>query len=200
LVNVIEITSSSKRKDGGNMDFPPGAGNKFKSIITGATYVLKKIKDKMVVLERHDKKSQLLTELSNLKLFYKREEKEEETKPRYGTLNFEKRRYPRFSVDLPVEYTRKDLVVKQGRVINASEGGLLVCFPEQMDIGQHLRLKLFLTSGSELNMMEVVNQVVRMDVYTGKDWRDYRTGVKFVDMSLEDQCTLKIFLSSLSSP
>ena len=181
------------------MDFPPEVGNKFKSIITGATYVVKKIKDRMVVLERHNNKSQLLTELSNLKLFYKREEKEEETKPRYRTLNFEKRRYPRFSVDFPMEYTRKHLVVKQGRVINASEGGLLVYFPEQMEIGQHLRLKLFLTSGSELNMMEVVNRVVRMDVDSGKDWGDYRTGVEFVDISLEDQCKMKMFLSNLSS-
>jgi hypothetical protein len=183
------------------MDFPPRIGDKFKSIITGATYVVKKIKDKMVVLERHNKKSQLLTELSNLKLFYQREEKEEEEmKPRYGTLNFEKRRYPRFGVDLPVEYTRRDLVVKQGRVINASEGGLLVYFPEQVEIGQHLRLKLFFTSGSKLNMMEILNQVVWVDVPTEKVWGDYRTGVKFVDISLEDQCTLKIFLSSLSSP
>jgi c-di-GMP-binding flagellar brake protein YcgR len=162
--------------------------------------VVKKIKDKMVVLEKHNKKSQLLTELSNLKLFYERQEKEEETKPRYGALNFEKRRYPRFSVDLPVEYSRRDLVVKQGRVINASEGGLLVYFPDQMEIGQHLRLKLFFTSGSELNMMEIMNQVVWMDVHMGKDWGDYRTGVKFVDISLEDQCTLKTYLSSLSFP
>jgi hypothetical protein len=182
------------------VDFPPGVGDKFKSIITGATYVLKKIRDKMVVLERHNKKSQILTELSNLKLFYTREEKEEETKPRYGTLNFEKRRYPRFSVDLPVEYSRKDLVVKQGRVINASEGGLLVYFPEQMEIGQHLRLKLFFTSGSELNMIEIMNEVVRTDVPTRKVWGDYRTGVKFVDISLENQCALKMFLSSLSNP
>jgi hypothetical protein len=113
------------------VDFPPRVGDKFKSIITGATYVLKRIKDKMVVLERHNKKSQILTELSNLRLFYKREGKEkEETQPRYGTLNVEKRRYPRFTVDLPVEYIRKDWVVRQGRVINASEGGLLANFPE----------------------------------------------------------------------
>ncbi len=125
------------------MNFPPGVGNKFKSIITGATYVVKKIRDKMVILERHNKKSQLVTELSNLKLFFKKEEKEEESKPRYGTLDFEKRRYPRFSVDLLVEYNRKDLVVRQGRVINASEGGLLVYFPEQMEIGQLLRLNPF---------------------------------------------------------
>ena len=177
-------------------------GDKFRSIITGATYVVKKIKDKMVVLERHNKKSQVLTELSNLKLFYKRE-KEEETKPRNGTLNFEKRTYPRFSVDLPVEYTRKDLVVKQGRVINASEGGLLVYFPEQMEIGQHLRLKLFFTSGSESNMMEIVNQVVWMDVQMMKDWKDwgdYRTGVKFVHITPEDLNELKISLSGLFSP
>jgi hypothetical protein len=69
-----------------------------------------------------------------------------------------------------------------------------------MEIGQHLRLKLFLTSGSELNMMELMNQVVWMDVHRGKDRKDYRTGVKFVDISLEDQCTLKMFFSSLSSP
>jgi hypothetical protein len=49
-------------------------------------------------------------------------------------------------------------------------------------------------------MLEIVNQVVWMDVYMGKGWGDYRTGVEFVDISLEDQCTLKMFLSSLTSP
>jgi hypothetical protein len=184
------------------MDFPPGVGDKFKSIITGATYVLKRIKDKMVVLERHNKKSQILTELSNLKLFYRRAGREEDAKLRYETPNLEKRRYPRVTVDLPVEYTQKDWVVRQGRVINASEGGLLANFPEQMEIGQHLKLKLFLTSGSKSNVMEITNQVVRMDVLAGEGeaWGDYRTGMKFVDISLENQCTLKMFLSSLSSP
>ena len=172
-------------------------GDRFKSILTGATYVVEKIKDKMVVLERENKKSQVLTELSNLKLFYKREEKEVETKPRYEIVNFEKRRYPRFSVDLPMEYTWRDLVAKQGRVINVSESGLLVYCPEQMEIGQALRLKLFFPSGSELNMMEIVNQVVWMDVHKEKDWGDYRSGVKFVDISPVDVDKLKSFLVSL---
>ncbi len=173
----------------------PEMGDRFKSILTGATYVVEKIKDKMVVLERDDKKSQVLTELSNLKLFYKREEKEEEeTKPRYGIVNFEKRRYPRFSVDLPMEYTWRDLVAKEGRVINVSESGLLVYCAERMEIGQDLRLKLFFPSGSELNMMEIVNKVVWMDVYKGKDWGDYRSGVKFVDISPMDVDKLKSFL------
>jgi hypothetical protein len=172
-------------------------GDGFKSILTGATYVVRRIKDKVVVLERHNKKGQVFTELSNLKLFYKREEKEEESKPGYGIVNFEKRRYPRFSVDLPVEYTRRDLVAKQGRVINVSEGGLLVYFSEQMEIGQALRMKLFSLSGSELSMMEIVSQVVWMDVHEGKGWGGYWSGLKFVDISPVDLDKLKSFLISL---
>ena len=176
----------------------PEIGDRFKSILTGATYEVEKIKDKMVVLEREDKKSRVLTELSNLKLFYKREEKEEEeSKPRYGIVNFEKRRYPRFSVDLPMEYTWGDLVAKQGRVTNVSESGLLVYCADQMEIGQALRLKLFLPFGSELNMMEIVNKVVWMDVYKGKELGDYRSGVKFAEISPVDVDKLKSFLVSL---
>jgi len=123
---------------------------------------------------------------------------EKETKPRYGTVNFEKRNYPRFNIDLPVEYSRTDLFIKHGRAINASEGGLLLYLPEQMEIGQPLRLKLFLTSGFELNAIETLVEVVWMDIHLGKDWGDYRTGVRFVEISMEDMGKLKNFLRSLS--
>jgi hypothetical protein len=33
---------------------------------------------------------------------------EKEAKPRTGVINFEKRKYPWFSVDLPIEYSRID--------------------------------------------------------------------------------------------
>jgi len=124
----------------------------------------------------------------------------DETKFRYGTVNFEKRKHPRFNLDLPIEYSRTDLFVKHGRAVNASEGGLLLYFPEQMEIGQHLEIKLFFTSGSKMNTIEALVQVVWIDIHLGEGWGDYRTGVKFVDLSLEDQNTLKIFLSSLFSP
>jgi hypothetical protein len=35
---------------------------------------------------------------------------EKETRLHYGTVNFEKRKYPRFYVDLPVEYARSGSV------------------------------------------------------------------------------------------
>ena len=123
---------------------------------------------------------------------------EKGTKSRYGTVNFEKRKHPRFSVDLPVEYNQTDLFGDQGRAMNASEGGLLLYLPEQIGIGNHLRLKLFFTMGSELNAIETLVQVVWVDVHLGKDWGDHRTGVRFVEISAEDMGKLKSFLRSLS--
>lgn len=123
---------------------------------------------------------------------------EKGTKSRYGTVNFEKRKHPRFSVDLPVEYSRANLFADQGRATNASEGGLLLYLPEQIGIGNHLRLKLFFTMGSELNAIETLVEVVWVDVHLGKDWGDHRTGVRFVEISAEDMGKLKSFLRSLS--
>jgi c-di-GMP-binding flagellar brake protein YcgR len=127
-------------------------------------------------------------------------EEEREIKPRYGTVNFEKRKHPRFSVDLPVEYGRADVSIKAGHATNASEGGLLLYLSEQMEIGNHLRLKLFFTMGSELHAVETLVEVVWVDIYLGEDWGDYRTGVRFVEISTEDMSKLKKFLKNLSSP
>ena len=124
---------------------------------------------------------------------------EKETKPRVGILNFEKRGHPRFTVDLPIEYYQINSSSSHaGRVINASEGGLLVYLPEKMEIGQHLRLKLFFVSGSELNTIEMSTEVVWRDIHLGKNRGDYRSGVRFVDISTKDLNTLKTFLVSLS--
>jgi len=127
------------------------------------------------------------------------ETESKETKPRYGTVNFERRKYPRFNVDLPIEYYRIDSSISHaGKALNISEGGLLLHFPEQMDIGQYMRLKLFLPLGSELNTIEVLAEVVWTDVHLDKGWGDYRCGVNFIDVSPEDMIKLKEFLGSLS--
>ena len=121
-------------------------------------------------------------------------------KPRYGTVSFERRKYPRFHVDLPIEYSPIDSSIGHtGKALNISEGGLLLHFPEQMDIGQYIRLKLFFSSGSELNTIEVLAEVVWVDIHLDKGWRDYRCGVNFIDVSPEDLTKLKNFLGSLSS-
>lgn len=124
---------------------------------------------------------------------------EKVTKPRTGVVHFEKRRYPRFSVDLPVEYYQiHSSSSHTGHALNASEGGLLIYFPEQMEIGQHLNLKLFFSLGSELKTIEVLAEVVWTDIHLGKGWGDYRCGVTFINISPEDRARLKSFLMGLS--
>ncbi len=122
-----------------------------------------------------------------------------ETKLRYGTANFEKRKHPRINLDLPIEYRRTDLLVKHGRAVNASVGGLLLYLREQMEIGQHLEIKLVFPPSFKMNTIETMVQVVWLDIHLGEGWGDYRTGVKFVDITPEDLNELSIFLRSLSS-
>ncbi|MDI7258661.1 MAG: PilZ domain-containing protein [Thermodesulfobacteriota bacterium] len=120
-------------------------------------------------------------------------------KPRIGIVNIERRRYPRFSIDLPIEYYPiHSSASHTGRTLNASEGGLLVYLPEKMEVGQSLKLKLFFSSGFNLNTIEVITEVIWIDIHLEKDWGDYRTGLKFVDISSEDLSRLRDFLTSLS--
>jgi c-di-GMP-binding flagellar brake protein YcgR len=126
---------------------------------------------------------------------------EKEAKTRYGILNVERRKYPRFSVDLPIEYYRIGSTSSlAGRTRNLGEGGLLIDFPEQMEIGQRLKLRLFLSMDSKMNTIELLVDVVWVDIHIDEGWGDYRSGVKFVDISQDDVTKLKVFLNSLSQP
>lgn len=116
----------------------------------------------------------------------------------HKTGDFEKRKHPRCNVDLPVEYRRRDLVVKYDRVINASESGLLTCLSEPVEVGQHLRIKVFFPFSSGLNVIEMVTQVVWMESHAQKHGGDYHTGVRFVEVSPDDLRHLKNYLGSLS--
>jgi c-di-GMP-binding flagellar brake protein YcgR len=124
---------------------------------------------------------------------------EKETKPRYGIANIERRKYRRFPIRLPVEYYRADSPISQtGQTLDAREGGLQILFPEQMEIGQNLKLKLFFSSGSGLNAIETFAEVVWMNPQLGEGEKQYRSGVKFTNISPEDMTKLKNFIVSLS--
>jgi c-di-GMP-binding flagellar brake protein YcgR len=85
-------------------------------------------------------------------------------KPHYGIALLERRKYRRFSVRLPIEYYQVDSPINQTvQALDASEGGLQILFPKQMEIGQNLHLKLFFSSGSELNTIEMLAQLVWMN-------------------------------------
>ncbi len=114
----------------------------------------------------------------------------------HKTVDFEKRKHPRCNVDLPVEYRRRDLVIKYDRVVNASESGLLTYLSEPVEVGQHLRVRVFFPFSSGLNVIEMVTQVVWMEPQ--KHGGDYHTGVRFVEVSPDDLFYLKNYLEGLS--
>ncbi len=114
------------------------------------------------------------------------------------SFNSEKRKYSRFNVDLPIKCSGTAFSPKQGRTVNAGEGGLLVHLPEEVEIGQNLALQLFFPPRSELDTLQTFVQVVWKRIQMRKDWGwDYRTGVKFVDISPEDRTKFKNFLMTL---
>ena len=124
---------------------------------------------------------------------------EKDGKVRYGIVNFERRRYPRFSVDLPIEYSRMDSSIKQeGRVANASEGGMLLYLQEKVEVGEQLKVRLFFPAGPDLLAVETLVELAWVDIHLGKEWGDYRCGVRFVDVSPEDMDRLSEFLKGLS--
>jgi c-di-GMP-binding flagellar brake protein YcgR len=124
--------------------------------------------------------------------------KEEEIKPCLGTVNFERRKHPRFSCDLPAEYWHiNDSKNFPGRAANISEAGLLLFICEDIEIDQNLRLKLFF-SGFKFKFIEAQVEVVWKDFQFEKG-EDYRIGVRFVDISPEDMDKLKDFLNYLKN-
>jgi hypothetical protein len=122
----------------------------------------------------------------------------ESTEKSFASVTSEKRKHPRFNVDLPIKYGRTQLFLKYARAVNASQGGLLLRLPEELEIGQHLALKLFFPFHSELNTIKASVRVVWMDLHMRKDWSwDYQTGVRFVDICKEDMTILRNFLINL---
>jgi c-di-GMP-binding flagellar brake protein YcgR len=120
-------------------------------------------------------------------------------KPRYGIVNLERRRYRRFTVKLPIEYYRADSPMNQtGQTFDASEGGLQILFPERMEIGQALKLKLFFSSESQLNAIAMLVEVVWVNADLAEGEKGYRSGVRFVDIAQEEMTKLKDFLAALS--
>lgn len=121
---------------------------------------------------------------------------EGKVKPHFGVAKLEEGKDPRFFVKLPIEYYRIESPIRAaGPVLNVSEGGVMAYLPEQLKVGQYLLLKLFFSRGSDLDIVEMLSQVIWAD--NQRQEKDYRCGLRFVNINPEDMSKLNDFLNDL---
>ena len=110
----------------------------------------------------------------------------------------EKRKHSRFLLNLPIEYSCLDSRIScSSHTINASEGGLLICIQQPLKVGQHINLNIYFHSGPSLLTVKTVAQVMWVDELLENEG-EYRHGVKFVNITQQDQREFKTFLEGLS--
>ncbi len=115
--------------------------------------------------------------------------------------DIEKRRYPRFFIDLPLEYQDLgDSCLRGAIVVNAGKGGFLIESARDMPVGTTLSIILLFPKGFELANFKAVTKVVRKEPYRkenrngGPSWRGYQYGLEFIEILEEDRWNLSYLL------
>ena len=107
----------------------------------------------------------------------------------------EKRKYPRFELDLPLEYRETDSPLARGAlVVNASESGLLVHSIKNIPTGTKLNIAVLFPKGFELSNFEVLAEIVWKDIYWQENREGYQLGLKIIQILEEDHQKLKQLL------
>jgi len=107
----------------------------------------------------------------------------------------ERRKHPRFELDLPLEYRVSDMPRGHGGlVVNASESGLLIRSLKHMAVAENIRIVVFFPRGYELDCFEALAEIVHMETYSNDSNVEYRYGLRFVEIGDEDLWKLRQLL------
>ena len=129
-------------------------------------------------------------------------EEREDTRMEESLDNKEKRRYPRFLIDLPLEYRDLDGSCLHGGIVaNASEIGFLMESGKDIPIGTELNIVVLYLEGFELANFKVTGKIVWKEPYSKEDgkgkiyWEGYQYGLEFTQILDEDRWKMKILFS-----
>lgn len=104
----------------------------------------------------------------------------------------EGRNHPRALLNLPVEYyATNPQMPRLGHTSDLSPGGVMLNIPERLDVGQLIKLAIFVYLDKTVETIEVNSQVVWV-AGAGKEG-GFRSGVKFTDLSANDRHKLEKF-------
>jgi len=115
-----------------------------------------------------------------------------------GVLSIERRKYPRYHVELPLSYSRvNDKELFGGIVANASGGGVLVYLPEKLEIGAILTIEIFFLRGFELDTIHLIAKTVWNDLTTKGNLGEFRYGLEFQYIDQKDYNKLLALLEGI---
>jgi hypothetical protein len=108
----------------------------------------------------------------------------------------DRRQYPRFLLDLPLEYLVMNTPKAHGGlVVNVSEIGFLIRSIKNMPIGTELKIAVLFPKRYELANFEVLAKIIRKDPIWEEDWEGYEYGLKFIQILEVDRRKLRQILS-----
>ena len=131
----------------------------------------------------------------------KKKTREKKKPSKKGVLAIDRRKHPRFTTELPLDYSRVDSREDFGGIVaNASKGGILVYLPERLEIGDKLKVEIFFAKESELNSIKGVVKVAWADLAADESWGEHRYGLQFQTIDKKHLDKLKILLKTAGDP
>lgn len=104
----------------------------------------------------------------------------------------ERRRHPRFLIDLPLEYKKAGEASSRGAYTgDLSKMGLLIYSVDNILVGTELEVSVFYADEYRLDIFKLFARIVRKQTHSDPDWKGYRYGLEFVQISMEDRKKLE---------
>lgn len=117
-----------------------------------------------------------------------------------GIFIVERRKHPRFRIDLPLGYSVERVERQGGVAANASKSGLLVYLPEAIFVGSLLKVEILFAKGSGLNSISATAKVVWSDLAPEEISGGYRYGLRFESFQEGDFLKLRKLLTEMGEP
>ena len=128
----------------------------------------------------------------------RRKRGESKSQSKEGVLVVERRKYPRISVELPLDYSLVDSKESHGGLVaNISEGGLLVYLPEALKLGTLIKIEVLFVKGLELNSFKAIAKIVWYDLAAKEVSAENRYGLEFQSFIEGDLDKLKRLLKEV---
>jgi len=123
--------------------------------------------------------------------------KKSKLKSKEGIFIVERRKDPRFILELPMDYSIESVDRYGGVAANASKGGLLVYLPEAIVVGTSLKIEILFAKGSELDSIRAIAKVVWSDLAPREMLGEYRYGLEFESFQEGDLQKLRKLLKEV---